>query len=573
TSGTRPWELEFKDRGIVMEEWKAEATPKLNDTEPSPPKAEPWTPPLLIDQYTTPLIQIANEIESVPSISSLVECLTGVFRAIELTRVNKEQWKLLRGRCIMVLRIAANEVLNNGGESYPGLDEATRLLEEKLNEIQERAQYYNRMDKVLGFLQHKTISDEIRTLFGGLDTCLARFSYAEDVAQEQWIWEFQVVQERESSDLEHLGHELEKMNMGADVTSEDALKQIIKDKSSILQEQPTTEHAYLNAQRLVRTILSITKLQLPPMLLTGRQCTVHKNIPLKIGNHCNVYPALFLGGEKVAKKIFRLGSSENNYIEQYATRFLRIAHSWSELRKSDYILPFYGVGIGAFEGSYTHPGMYMVTPLMNNRDAMTYLEQYRNRSGMKKHILQIITDAAMGLQYMHNLHPPFVHSWMRGKNVLITDSGGAVLGGFGITMASGELGMRAAMMRRGGDTSPRRWQAPEITSNTNVSRSKTPGDVWGWRVDVPFWAMTTLEIISGSIPYYMHQRTMAAVMKVHEARPQRQDYPGMNDYGYRPDEMWALLERCWDMEPANRPTMDEIVAELEGIARMPEWVP
>lgn len=47
-----------------------------------------------------------------------------------------------------------------------------------------------------------------------------------------------------------------------------------------------------------------------------------------------------------------------------------------------------------------------------------------------------ITDAALGLQYLHNRHPPVVHSGMRGDNVLITDSGGAILSGFGLTKVS-----------------------------------------------------------------------------------------------------------------------------------------
>jgi hypothetical protein len=105
----------------------------------------------------------------------------------------------------------------------------------------------------------------------------------------------------------------------------------------------------VDAQQIVRTILSVTKLQLPPKLLLGKQCNLDAPIPIKTGITCDIYQASFLGGEKVAKKVFRIGMSDKEYVEKYATRFLRIANLWSEFR-SDYTLPFYGIGMESFEG-------------------------------------------------------------------------------------------------------------------------------------------------------------------------------------------------------------------------------
>jgi serine/threonine-protein kinase RIO1 len=117
----------------------------------------------------------------------------------------------------------------------------------------------------------------------------------------------------------------------------------------ILQAPSTTTQAsFDNAQQIVRTILAVTKLQLPPRLLLGRQCIPDTNIPIKTGLTCDVYLASFLGGEKVAKKVFRIGMSDKAYVEKYATRFLRIANLWCDLR-SEYTLPFYGIGMESFE--------------------------------------------------------------------------------------------------------------------------------------------------------------------------------------------------------------------------------
>ncbi|CAE6385760.1 unnamed protein product [Rhizoctonia solani] len=525
-------------------------------------------------QCTLSLAQAVAEIAPVPCIGSLVGCLTAVFQAVERTRVNKDQWKLLQGRCVMVMRIAGAQVMNNGHHHYPGLEEAAKLLEETLNKIEERAQHYNQMNEVLNFLLYQDISDEIQSLFGDLDACLGMFSYATDIAQSQWISEFRAVQKQESQQLEHLKNELGRMDMKIDTigrsseqilqnTSKvvDALQRVLDDKSSILQAPATTTAAtFDDAQRIVRTILAVTKLQLPPKLLLGRQCIPDTNIPIKTGITCDVYLASFLVGEKVAKKVFRIGMSDKAYVQKYATRFLRIASLWSDLR-SDYTLPFYGIGMESFEQN-DHFQLYMVSPLMKNFDAMTYLSKYRNNAGMKKNILRIITDAAKGLQYLHNRSPPVVHSGMRGDNVLITDSGGAVLGGFGLTKALESVentSLPPAVMT--GRTESQRWLAPEMFEDDPPLR--TPCDVWGW-------AMAALEIVSGSIPYHMHKQAMNIILKVNQGPPRRRDHPGFDIYAYRPDEMWTLLERCWAKEPENRPSMDEVVAELKKIGGMEE---
>ncbi|EUC66005.1 tyrosine kinase, partial [Rhizoctonia solani AG-3 Rhs1AP] len=84
----------------------------------------------------------------------------------------------------------------------------------------------------------------------------------------------------------------------------------------------------------------------------------------------------------------------------------------------DHTLPFYGIGMDSYINCLH---LYMVSPLMQNCNAVTYLERKRNEPGMKANILQIATDAAMGLQYLHGLNPLVVHSGMEGSNILITD--------------------------------------------------------------------------------------------------------------------------------------------------------
>ncbi|KAJ1305009.1 hypothetical protein OPQ81_000052 [Rhizoctonia solani] len=495
----------------------------------------------LTQQCNLSIAEVTAELAPIPYIGPLANSLAGVFQAIEKSRTNKKQWRLLQGRCVMVLRIAGSQVMNNRQMYYARMKEGVQKLEVTLTKIQNRAWHYNWMHEVTAFLKHVTISDEIEDLFSELDACLRRFGYVSEVAQAQWVTEFRPLQEQEASEFEQVRSELGKMGVKIHETGQkgdqilakterivDALQQLLNDKSSVLQDQSNaTADDYVDAQKIVRTILSVTHLRLPPKLLLGRQCILDARVPVKTGITCLGYP-------------------KRNLWKKYAERFLRIAALWYDFR-SDYTLPFYGIGMEAFEGT-NHFQLYMVSPLMKNYDAMTYLKQYRKNAGMKKNILGIITDAALGLQYLHNRHPPVVYSGMKGDNILITDSGGAVLGGFGLTNAL-EI------------TESQRWMAPEMFVDEPVL--ETPCDIWGW-------AMAALEIISGSIPYYKHRQGMAVMLAVMRGPPKREDYPEFNTYAYRPEEMWDLLTRCWELDPAKRPIIDEVVAELRDIAKMQE---
>ncbi|QRW20633.1 Serine/threonine-protein kinase [Rhizoctonia solani] len=520
-------------------------------------------------QCALSLAEVTAELAPVPYIGPLVKCLTAVFQAVEKSRVNKEQWKLLQGRCVMVLRIAGAQVTNNGHQYYPRINEGAHMLEETLNKIQKRAQHYNEMNDFSTFLKSKLISDEIEELFSELDTCLQMFSYATDVAQAQWVSEFRSVQQQEARDIQKLKGELTKFNINLEEMShkEDqilentgmifgVLQQLLNDKTLVLEAQSkTTVDDYADAQQIVRTILSVTKLQLPPKLLLGRQCILDAKVPIKTGITCDIYTASFLGGERVAKKVFRLGMAERELVEHYSRRFMRIASLWYDFR-SDYTLPFYGIGMEAFEGT-EHFQLYMVSPLMKNFDAMTYLRKYRKNAGAKKNILRIVTDAALGLQYLHNRHPPAWrgHAWR-----LWVDQGKDLNRRFALENVENS-GLPGTVMT--GKTEAQRWMAPELFAEEPVL--ETPCDVWGW-------AMATLEIVSGSVPYYKHKQAITVMNKVMQGPPTRADHLEFNTYAYRPTEMWGLLEKCWKQNPEDRLSMDEVVIELKKIAKMPEIV-
>ncbi|KAG8691037.1 hypothetical protein FRC09_011747 [Ceratobasidium sp. 395] len=530
----------------------------------------------LSTQCALSLATVAAELAPIPCIGVLVGCLTIVFQAVEKSRVNKEQWKLLQGRCVMVSRIAGAQVTNYGGEHYSGLQTASEILHDTITKIGERASYWNNMHELMAFVQFQGISEEIRDHFSSLDSCLNMFSYATDVAQMQWVGEFDAVQRRELAQLEQMRTLMEKMginlNMNMAVQTQDSILKvtteinellggIIAEKVAILQNEATVPVAtYADAQQIVQTIRAVTNTQLPTNLLVGRQCILDAHVPIKTGVTCDIYSASFLTNEKVAKKVFRIGMLEKEHVERYAHRFLENAKLWATFR-SDYTLPFYGIGMELFDED-RHFQLYMVSPLMKNFDAVTYLQRRRKKSGMKEGIMRIIMDAAKGLQYLHSREPPVVHSGMRGDNILITDSGGGVLGGFSLVQAlqnsTGDERISLAVLT--GKTDSQRWMAPEMFVEDEPVL-QTPSDVWGW-------AMTALELISGLPPYYQSKQLYTIMLDIHQGkRPLRAKHADFEKYALKPDDMWALLDRCWVIEPNDRPTMSEVIAELKKIVR------
>lgn len=178
-----------------------------------------------------------------------------------------------------------------------------------------------------------------------------RLQFAANVAQLQWVNAFRNVQEQELAELRSLsralvamdtnigriGHNVDTINQNAEEIKRIAnvLQDVLIDKSNVrsslvtpaqtklplqvLQNQATTTQAnYVEAQKVVRTILTVTNLKLPPKLLAGRQCVLDPGPPIKTGITCDIFSATFLGGEKVAKKVFRIGISDREFVQRYA---------------------------------------------------------------------------------------------------------------------------------------------------------------------------------------------------------------------------------------------------------------
>lgn len=206
---------------------------------------------------------------------------------------------------------------------------------------------------------------------------------------------------------------------------------------------------------------------------------------------------------------------------------------WGQLC-NEYILPLYGV--------YKDDGPipYLVSPWCSNGNACRYL---RDKSPAER--LKVCLDAAYGLRYLHSLEQPVIHSDLRGSSILISDDGTALLTGFKISKTDG------VFTQSNGVPSLYRWMAPEIQNGELMTAS----DIWSW-------GMTTLELVTGKVPYSsvrLPGRVLLKVIRGERPNPKDYDTPALNG------ELWSLLEECWNMKPEKRPDINAVVKKMETI--------
>ena len=97
-----------------------------------------------------------------------------------------------------------------------------------------------------------------------------------------------------------------------------------------------------------------------------------------------------------------------------------------------------------------------------------------------------------------------------------------------------------------------RWLAPEIIDppRGRVTVASKAADVFAFGVVVA-------EVVAGKLPFEEMSDSGAACQILRGARPKLPQYT--EDNGFTP-QLRELVEKCWSQDPAERPTIDEVVA-------------
>jgi serine/threonine protein kinase len=102
-----------------------------------------------------------------------------------------------------------------------------------------------------------------------------------------------------------------------------------------------------------------------------------------------------------------------------------------------------------------------------------------------------------------------------------------------------------------------RWLAPEIIKPppgaTGVAESK-PADIFAF-------AMLAIEVFTGKLPFEKCGNSGAANRILKGDRP---ELPQNAEVLGLTVKMWEFLQKCWDPDPTERPTIEDVVRTWKG---------
>ncbi|KAJ6451394.1 kinase-like domain-containing protein, partial [Mycena vitilis] len=157
----------------------------------------------------------------------------------------------------------------------------------------------------------------------------------------------------------------------------------------------------------------------------------------------------------------------------------------------------------------------------------------------------ILWEVSLGLQYLHTHR--ICHGNIRGINILVEDSGRAVLCNFGLALIKSETASSSIQICHTLAAGSHNWMAPELLVGSSPKLSS----------DIYAFGMTIYELFADENPLsgIEHSEFCEVVCKrqIRPPRPSSKDTPRLTD------EVWALAEQCWLHDPQARPLAEAIL--------------
>ncbi|OCH88811.1 hypothetical protein OBBRIDRAFT_820005 [Obba rivulosa] len=213
------------------------------------------------------------------------------------------------------------------------------------------------------------------------------------------------------------------------------------------------------------------------------------------------------------------------------------------------IVRFLGVSIP--ENTKETPVM-IVSELCSNGDLFDYIRNVPPPSLYR--VLCIMLDIARGLEYLHMRKPSVIHRDCKSSNILITSKGVAKITDFGL--AKVKQSTRSMMRSVVGTVN---WQAPELWH---------PSPKYNHKVDVFSCAMVYWEILQWHVPnkkFPWEGMNEHAIYDIVGNKRQRPSLSGLRKHWC--SDIVDLIERMWAHEHQDRPSMTEVVEELQHLVQ------
>ncbi|KAG8687646.1 hypothetical protein FRC11_006859 [Ceratobasidium sp. 423] len=514
----------------------------------------PTGPPPAYTRGDATFAQVAKDLHSAtdlgPDFKDALDAFRQFLASQEIDRLSKHQLKLLRSQAVYVLEECAKHK-HAGGDLSTVLPVVTEIFTGVSEELRQGPRWdeaitdpsvIRRLESTIGNAVDR-LEDQMHQMANGEDAESTTYKNELERAREndrRKIGELEsVIRELQSSDNQSPSEVVES-------SIEENLKFVGNPSASFGKNQ-------IDARRSLAIIAELTGKSLPPNTMLDRKFVTIGNQAINQGSSYDVFVGEYFTGERIAIKVLRHRVDEETAKKTHE-RFARLAENWSALRH-DCILPFYGVGVMQSPVSPTEYQLYLVSPYLKNQDVKRYIKMYPKVPRQAR--LQMALDVARGLKYMHGLDDlpevggkGLVHGALNVYNVLVKDSGRAVISGFGHAKALSDC--QASFT---GDNSEYRYMGPEILDDAVLTFGS---DLWSW-------AMVSLEILTDEPPFGRKSRGTQIIQAIGtNQRPIRANHLQIEEYE-RNDEIWKLFEDCWIKAPEDRPTANGVVQRLKSL--------
>ncbi|KAG8893264.1 hypothetical protein FRC01_013693, partial [Tulasnella sp. 417] len=205
---------------------------------------------------------------------------------------------------------------------------------------------------------------------------------------------------------------------------------------------------------------------------------------------------------------------------------------------------------------------HLVTPWIESGNVRKFIER-NGPSSIER--LRLIRDIVNGLIYVHS--KDVVHGSLSPTNVLVKTEGAAataLIGDFSLAKIV-RPNDRVAVTDIRDESATLRFQAPEVNIGTEGPGIRPEADVFAW-------STTSVEIISGVMPYEKENELHPLYQRVLARRegPTIEEHP--SPIWESCPGLWDLLVACRNDNPHLRPHLNNILTKLDEYIQLHEVV-
>ncbi|KAJ3030994.1 UNVERIFIED_CONTAM: hypothetical protein HDU68_007028 [Siphonaria sp. JEL0065] len=240
------------------------------------------------------------------------------------------------------------------------------------------------------------------------------------------------------------------------------------------------------------------------------------------GSSSNVYKGYYHNASVAVKVFLDIFNDDPQALENAIGKELS---TWTELNGKPYILKLIG--------ACTKVAQPFIVSEYCKYNASKYVRNHPQQ------LYRILYEIACGLETVHAAG--VIHRDIKGANILITETNHAAIADFGLSknLLSRTSSTATRVLQSVGTLN---WMSPE--QRLSPSQITTKSDIWSF-------GMVMWELVAGQIPFTSKsdEEIVVAIQSEH-GRPEMPQ-------GCDP-KLWALIQKCWALNPATRPIAKEI---------------